>query len=92
MYDPKITARKATTAAGETFVGAGALVAVVTIALSVAWWVLPTFGVVVPESVKQEVTPERVALVACTAATSPLWSALGRATRNWHTHRPRKTR
>ena len=92
MYDPAITVRKAKKAAGETVVGAGALFAAIAMALSIAWWVLPAFGISVPDSVKTEITPERVAIVVATVAASPVWSAIGRATRNWITHRPRKTR
>ena len=92
MYDPSITARKARKAATETAFGATAAVSGIAMLLALAWWLLPLFGVAVPESVKQELTPERLALVGGAVAASPVWSAIGRAARNWNTHRPRRQR
>lgn len=92
MYDPSITARKAGKAATETAMGAGAAIAACAMALALAWWLLPLLGIAVPESVRNELTPERLVLVAGAVSASPIWSAFGRAVRNWHTHRPRRQR
>lgn len=92
MYDPSITARKARKAATETAFGAGAALSAIAMVLALAWWLLPLFGIAVPESVQRELTPERLVLVGGAVAASPVWAAIGRAARNWNTHRPRRQR
>lgn len=87
MYDPKITARKAARAAGDTTTGAAFLFAPLAMLVPLAWWILDLHGIHVPDQVRQAITPERLVLVAGTIMLSPAWSAIGRAWRNWRRNR-----
>lgn len=90
MYDPKITARKAARAAGDTTTGAAVLLVPLGMLLALVWWYLDARGIAVPDQVRLVVTPENIVAVLCTVLASPVWAALGRAWRNWKAHKPRK--
>lgn len=87
MYDPKITARKAARAAGDTTTGAAVLLVPLGMILALVWWYLDARGIAVPDQVRLVITPENVVAVLCTVLASPAWSAIGRAWRNWRRNR-----
>lgn len=82
-YDARITVRKGARAASETVAPS----VVVAALLGLLWGALELAGHAVPESVRNEITAERIIVLWSALAASPLVAGIGRAWHNWRRHR-----